>query len=145
MFAALRRWIEVQRTGAQPQPPAAQVPGPVLLLALLWLLGSLIVPVLGWGIATVLIWKSTWWERKSKWLAILLPPLGLLPFALALASPFLFSHCLYRSTIHSQSDIQACAATVAIPTGLELLLAAVFLAMAIFTAIHLVRHYREPR
>ncbi|MGC8481527.1 MAG: hypothetical protein ACP5PJ_08250 [Acidimicrobiales bacterium] len=145
MFAALRRWIEVQRTGVQPQPTDVQVPGPVLLLALLWLLGSLVVPVLGWGIATVLIWKSTLWERKSKWLATLVPPLGLLPFALALASPFLFSHCLYQSTFHSQSDIQACAATVAHPSGLELLFAAVFFAMAIFTAIHLVRHYRESR
>jgi hypothetical protein len=145
MIDSIRRWVDAQRTGIEGQRAPRQIPGPVVLLTLFWLLGSLAVPIIGWGVAVILIWRSAWWSRRAKWIVTLMPPFGLLPFAIALASPLLVSNCVNSPSLRTTASVRACAASVARPSILELIASVIFLVMALVTTFYLIRSYRSER
>jgi hypothetical protein len=66
-------------------PPRRHVKERVALL--LTTLGSVVVPVLGWGAGMVLVWGSSAWRTWHKVLATLLFPLGTYPAFFVLTHP----------------------------------------------------------
>lgn len=99
-----------------------------VLAALLVALGGIVIPVVGWVIGIAMVWMSTTWRRRDKWVVTLLPVAGtmlatLLLFAQigAADSPSSPANPLVPSPFDSVWSSVIGSALIAVVTGVWLL------------------------
>lgn len=81
---------ELEEIGARPVPmivPAVPGTGRELAAVLLLTVGGIVVPLVGWLIGVFLLWMSSWWTTREKWLGTLVWPGGWFALLMAISLP----------------------------------------------------------
>lgn len=79
ILAGLGTPYDIARAAYEDLPPEKpRIAGREITTVVLLLVGGLLIPVIGWLVGLILLWTSTAWRTKDKWIGTLLFPFGLL-------------------------------------------------------------------
>lgn len=127
--------LAAELRGEAAPPRGSSIKGSDLVAIFLLAIGGVILPILGWIVAEILLWRSTTWDRHTKVLATALPPLGFVPFVALLAYPLFETSCVTSQLLTTHTQIASCAGGTFHYGALEIIGLIVLLALPVITIV----------